>query len=415
MHILQIVHGFPPNEWAGTELVTLHLSQTLRKRGHDVTVLTRISDTQRAEASLYRTSYDGLPVFQLVNNYTTNTTFHLSYDNPLFNQPFLRVLDQVQPDVVHFQHIQHLSVSLLRLAPALGYPTVLSLHDFFFACQRTQLLNAQQLLCPGPDQGERCIPCLQEVTGSEGARRRFLEMQRALHAPDVVLTPSEFLAQKMQTYFPFLQAKLRAVSLGVDLPTGEACQRADRSSATPLRLLHVGIFAPHKGAHVLLEALNGLPSDKVAVSLYGAEWPHWRPYLEQLHAAADGLSVTFYGAYPHTQLSAILQQHDVLVMPMIWEETFSILTREALLAGLPVVAARRGALIEAVHDGVNGLLFEPENPDDLRRCLLRLLEEPHLLEQLRQADTSVKTMATYATEVEGIYQEVKERRKKPTG
>ena len=40
MQVLQVVHGFPPREWAGTELVTLHLSQALRVRGHQVTVFT---------------------------------------------------------------------------------------------------------------------------------------------------------------------------------------------------------------------------------------------------------------------------------------------------------------------------------------------------------------------------------------
>ena len=37
MRIVQVVHGFPPNEWTGTELVTLHLSQALQQRGHEVT------------------------------------------------------------------------------------------------------------------------------------------------------------------------------------------------------------------------------------------------------------------------------------------------------------------------------------------------------------------------------------------
>ena len=406
MRILQVVHGFPPNEWTGTELVTLHLAQALRERGHEVSVLTRVYDSQSAEGTVREANYEHLRVFQLVNNYTRSGSFRLLYDNPLFNRPFLQVLDRVRPDVVHFQHTQHLSVSLLRLAPALGYPTVLSLHDFFFACHRVQLLDVQQRLCSGPEQGQRCVACLQETASAEEARRRFTDMERVLRAPDVVITPSAFLADKMRGYFPFLANRLRAISLGIESIPGSGHTRLPRASGAPLRILYVGVLAPHKGAHVLLEALNGLPHDHVEVSLYGVEWSHWQTYIEQLHAAARELPVRFCGTYTRDQLGDILMQHDVLVMPMIWEETFSILVREAFLTGLPVIAARRGALIEAVQDGENGLLFEPENAAELHRCLQRLLDEPELLDQLGKAVPRVKTMDEYTREVETIYTEV---------
>jgi len=168
----------------------------------------------------------------------------------------------------------------------------------------------------------------------------------------------------------------------------------------------VGFLFPPKGAHVLIEALKGLPGDTVEVSLYGASSPFWQPYADRVHAEAQGLPVHFHGPYVHDQLAAILSCHDVLVMPMICEETFSIVTREALMAGLPVIAARRGALPEIVQDGVNGLLFEPENADDLRRCLAQLLAEPDLLECLRAVDSPVKTMKAYAEEMEGMYAEI---------
>ncbi|MBM4255892.1 MAG: glycosyltransferase, partial [Deltaproteobacteria bacterium] len=407
MHILQVVHGFPPNEWAGTELVTLHLSQALRVRGHEVSVLTRIYDPQRAEGSMHETSYEELPVFQLVNNYTMNTAFRLLYDNPRFNRPFQQLVERLKPDVVHFQHLYNLSVSLLRLTPALGYPTVLSLHDFFFACHRIHLLDAQQQLCVGPEYGARCVSCLADVASGDDARRRFTDMERVLHAPDLVLTPSVFLAEKMRSFFPFLQNRLRAVPLGVQRVAGLNRPRPENTLYLPLRILYVGVLAPHKGAHVLLEAVRELPAQSFSVSLYGTEWNQWHAYAEQLRETAKELPVKFCGTYQHEQFGEILACHDVLVMPMIWEETFSLLTREALLAGVPVIAARRGALVEALEGGVNGLFFEPENASDLRRCLQRLIDDPTLLSRLRQAEPQVKTVEEYAHDIETIYTEIR--------
>ncbi|NOT56668.1 MAG: glycosyltransferase [Deltaproteobacteria bacterium] len=405
MRILQVVHGFPPQEWAGTELLTYYLSRALRDRGHEVTIFTRTGRGDGVEGSLQEEEFGGLPVFRVVNTYKWLSRFQLLYDNPFFNTTFLRLLERVRPDVVHVQLLSHLSVSLLRLSAALGYPTVLNLHDFYFPCHRIHLIDAQERLCPGPDRGERCVPCLQDRAPADAVRRRFLQMEQVLRYPQVVITPSVFLAEKMEHYFPALHGRIRPFPLGVHRLPGVVRERAPRTVMSPLRVLYVGVFLPHKGAHVLLEALHGLPADSLTVSLYGVDVAGWETYRERLRATAEGLPVQFHDAYPHDQFGEILRQHDVLVMPMIWEETFSILTREAFLAGLPVVAARRGALVEAIRDGIDGLLFEPENSADLRRCLLRLVTEPGLLDQLRAAAPSVKTMETYAEEIEALYQE----------
>jgi hypothetical protein len=228
-------------------------------------------------------------------------------------------------------------------------------------------------------------------------------MEHILQLPDLILTPSTFLAKKILGYFPFLQEKTRPVTLGVKPVPRVAIQR---EPGTPLRILYIGVFLPHKGALVLIEALKGLPREALEVSLYGAVVPSGQSYADHLREAAQELPVHFYEPYPHDQVGSILSQHDVLVMPMICEETFSLLTHEALMAGLPVVAAKRGALPDIVQDGVNGLLFEPENAADLQRCLTRLLAEPGLVERLRPVNLQVKTVDEYARDMEAVYAEV---------
>lgn len=405
MRILQVVHGFPPHEQAGAELVTFYLSQALRARDHQVAVMTRVADPEAEEFSVHHEWVEGLEVIRVVNNHgRTSARLRFSYDNSFFDTAFLRLLERLRPDVIHFQHLAHLSVSLIPLAASVGYPTVLSLHDFFFPCHRIHLIDAQNRLCPGPERGERCVPCLDGFGPPEEIRRRFAYMEHALQVPDLMVSPSAFLARKIIDYFPFLQDRLRVVALGLKpVPTTSR----SRPPGAPLRLLYVGLLFPPKGAHILIEAIKGLPTDTFAVSLYGAMLPFWQPYVDRLRAEADGLPVHFCGSYPHESIAAILSQHDVLVMPTICEETFSLVTREALMAGLPVVAARRGALPDIVQDGVNGLLFEAEDAMALHHCLRRLITEPGLLERLRVTDAQVKTMDEYAREMESLYAEVR--------
>lgn len=400
MRILQIVHEFPPDAWAGTELVTLQLSRALRERGHEVIIATRVADPAAEEFSVREEQRYGFHVFALVNNYTKTTRLQLTYDNDFFDEVFTRLLTQARPDIVHFQHVAHLSARLIAIATGQGYPTVLSLHDFYFACHLVHLIDLEYRLCAGPERGERCVACLQKGDPTGAVRARFPFMAHILQLPDAVLAPSQFLARRMTMYFPALESRLRVSPLGVDLVNVE---RRARPVGAPLRLLCAGALIPHKGANLLLEALQELPGEAFEVSLYGSSDPYWQPYIARLHELATGLSVHFGGVYPHDELGSILARHDVLVMPGICEETFSLLTREAMLAGLPVIAARHGALPEAVRDGENGLLFEPGNVVDLRRCLARFLEQPELLPRLRDPRPQIKSVAEYAGEIEAVY------------
>ena len=296
MRILQVAHGYPPQEWGGAELVTATLARALAKRGHRVTVLARMAAPEAEEFSVRpdeADTGDGVHVVRIVNNLSQVSHFRLEYDNPFLNGAFHQVLTDTRPDVVHIQHVGHLSGSLLQVAAQLGYPVVLSLHDFFFACYRLHLIDNHTRLCPGPDRGERCVACLQSVTDADEARRRFAYFEQLLHIPQRVIVPSRFLADRMQEIFPFVEPRLRVVAPGI-VP-GRSAGRQEAQPG-PLRVLYIGVLLPHKGAHLLVEATRGAPLGSIAVSLYGGRVAAWRAYADQLEADAAGLPVRFCGA-----------------------------------------------------------------------------------------------------------------------
>ena len=431
MRILQVVHGYPPEKRGGAELVTASLAQALVRRGHEVTVLARTAAAAAEEFSVRQAvpDTDGVRVVRIVNNLSHASHFRLEYDHPFLDEAFQRVLTDTRPDVVHVQHVIHLSGSVLRSAAQLGYPVVLSLHDFFFACARIHLMDNHSRLCPGPDRGERCIACLHRETTAEEARRRFRYFAQLLHIPQRVIVPSRFLADRTSELFPFLEPRLQVLAPGVTPVQGvrasspqaarmaalpEQMQPEDRKHREPMRVLYIGALVPHKGPHLLIQAVRvqavrGVPAGSLTVSLYGERAAAWNAYADQLEADAADLPVRFCGTYAHDELRAILARHDVLVVPSLCEETFSLVTREALQAGLPVIAARRGALPEVIRDGVNGLLFEAENADDLRRCLERLRTDTRLREQLTPAATPMRDPAVYAQDMEAVYEAVRDK------
>ena len=203
MRILQVVHGFPPQEWAGVEVVSYSLAKGLQAQGHEVTVFCREPDPTRAEGSVREEEYEGLRVVYTVNNFPTHSAFRSYYDNPRFDAVFADLLRQVNPHGVHFQHLIGHSPSLVRLAAQAGYPAILSLHDYYYLCHRVQLITASGTLCDGPAEGERCIACLSYLQAGEDARQRFSFMGEVLATSQLILSPSAFLRDRYLQHYPF--------------------------------------------------------------------------------------------------------------------------------------------------------------------------------------------------------------------
>jgi type III pantothenate kinase len=66
-------------------------------------------------------------------------------------------------------------------------------------------------------------------------------------------------------------------------------------------------------------------------------------------------------------------------------EGYGVVAREAMAHGRPVVATAVGGLLDAVEDGVTGLLVAPRDPDALRVAIQRLLSDPELRQRLGAA------------------------------
>jgi len=113
--------------------------------------------------------------------------------------------------------------------------------------------------------------------------------------------------------------------------------------------------------------------------------------------------IVLAGRVPPAGIWEALAQVDLVIVPSLWPETFSLVAGEAFAAGVPVVASRIGALAERVREGVDGLLFCPGDVADLRTTIQRLIAQPDLLAKLRQGIQPPKPMAIHAEELARLY------------
>lgn len=189
-------------------------------------------------------------------------------------------------------------------------------------------------------------------TDVELARKAPWLFRPILRRARLAIVASEYLAGAARE----LGARdVRVVPTGVEIP--ESVGEPDE----PPHVLFVGRLSPEKGIHEFLAATEGLP--RVIVGAGPVDVPE------------------AVGFVPRNELGPYYERAAVVCVPSR-REGYGVVAREAMAYGRPVVATRVGGLVDAVDDGVTGLLVDLS---ELRAALERLLGDAELRARLGAA------------------------------
>jgi glycosyltransferase involved in cell wall biosynthesis len=453
LRVLLVSHYFLPGHRAGVENYTYRLAKALGER-HDVVVFCREDGFWDLEVHETEDVHAGVSVHRVY--YNGRQTFGTGYQNPALDRLFRSFLERWRPDVVHFQHLERLSTGFIDVAAALGIPTVLTLNDYWFACPQIQLFR-DGAICPGPDEGRACASCsgaltdalklqvvasardrwdtypllglarqiaahlaprrlrratvdalverrrLESGVSTAATVKRFAELQRAFRAVDLVLSPSRFLLRILR-------------DLGFEHPAAEYSDYGTPEfevlrSRVPAPYVRFGCFStlvPHKGTELLIRAFRRLRAPHAQLILQGQGAPPFEEKIRRL--SAGDARISFRPPYDEAEVGRAFSRIDVLVVPSLWYENSPILIHEAARAGIPVIAADLGGMAEYVKTDANGLLFRPNDEDDLRRTLQRFVDDPALPAHLQQIPFPLKSIADDADDLARRYAGLRKER-----
>jgi glycosyltransferase involved in cell wall biosynthesis len=321
---------------------------------------------------------EGLPVRWINSGPFLGWADERNWSNRAIRDDFVNHLQRVIPDVVHFHSLQGLGALLLPAAKEAGAAVVVTMHDFWWLCPRQFLVDRDfQPCCLVADAG--ACPC--EVD-SEWRRERRAALADLLRHADLVLAPSASAAAVLVAN-GVAPGRLEVDENGIDPPVLPALERG--ASRAERILLYAGGAHPMKGVDVLLEAarrLERVPGWRLLA--YGAQ-----EFLDESGMDLGGAPVEVRPSYDPDRLGEVLAEADVLVLPSVMRETYSLLTREALGMGLVVLTSDCIGPEEVVRDGVNGLVVPSGDVAALTRAIEQLVTDDALFARLASGAASV--------------------------
>ncbi|MBK8100311.1 MAG: glycosyltransferase [Planctomycetes bacterium] len=347
MKIVFLTSNFPPETFAGTEMVAATLARSLRRDGHEVVVAASSSRSYFGDER-HDEEWEGTRVhrfYKHVDEWDTQ-----GHRRPRLLTLWCELLRRERPDAVHVHSMASWGTGCVEVARDLGIRTVLSFHDVWVTCPRYFRLppEGSGIVCPtGAGRGP-CAPCvnlslhspdLATVVAAIGARDAAVRAEVAL--ADALTAPSRTAARLVRQHLP-TDRSITVIPHGVIHPVPADEFGTPPAPGDTLRVGTFGNLVREKGIVELVDAVAGLPCE---LHLHG---PFFDPELQaKLHERAreQGTTLIWHGGYRIGDPHPTRHLH-LAVFPSRCQETYGLVVDEALAHGVPVVVSDQGALQE---------------------------------------------------------------------
>lgn len=209
---------------------------------------------------------------------------------------------------------------------------------------------------------------------------------------ETVIAPSDFARQQLRALG--VTRPISLISNGVDLQRFSPRTYGPGLAHTPpepVTVLCAGRLSREKGMATLEQALSlAIHSEPRIWVRVAGDGPGAAALRRTLAAhLADG-RVSMLGHVPWERMPLEYQRADLLFFPSP-NETQGLAALEAMATGLPVIAARAGALPELINHLKNGLLVDPNDPAGMAQAIVGLARSPFLRARLGEwARTAVQ-------------------------
>lgn len=300
---------------------------------------------------------------------------------------FDRLLDRINPNLVHFHCIQRLTSSIVTATRKREIPYLITVHDGWWISPRQFLLDPTtnrldmydyaRLHDPErPPRAESLWPALAGARQVLAVSEPFAELHRACGVPNVIT----------------VENGVSPVPQVVRLPNPDG----------RVRLAHIGGTERHKGLSLLRNALVARDYQNLELLVID----HALPPGLVLHEIWGNTPVIRQGKLAQSEVGALYARIDVLVAPSLWPESYGLVTREAMVTGAWVVASDRGAVGGDVVEGTNGHIIDVSDYEALANVLSHIDANPQTYSHPPETQPVLRQAEDQARDLVEIYKAI---------
>lgn len=386
MRILIGVHQFFPHHYTGTERYVLNICKQLQKMGHFVKVLTYSIidniDFKKGLKMLYKEYvFEGIPVIALKHNDIPNDysfCFELINDD-LYNE-VVNIIKKDEFDIYHCAHPFRISASI-KAAKDCGLKVVFMATDYWLMCPLGIMLRTDKVLCDGPDKGQNCLKfCFSHVDTYE-IEKRIKDSYNLINSCDCLLSPSNFLIWLFDNAKYIDKERFILSRHGLDYTKRKL--NFKRVPNGNIVFGYIGTIQQHKGVHVMIEGFKRTKHKNIKLQVWGGCFNENEYYQNLINTSKEDPRIEFKGVYDFNDISKILENIDVVIVPSIWYENAPLTISTSLAYLTPVITSNIGGMAEMIKDGHNGLTFKVGDADDLSERISLIASNPELISKFK--------------------------------
>ncbi|MBK9457495.1 MAG: glycosyltransferase [Bacteroidetes bacterium] len=321
--LLKIIHGYPLNYNAGSEVYSQSICNELSKH-HKVSVFTREENPYRPDFEIRKQTENSNLDFYFVNNPQGKD----GYRHQAMDSNFATLIAEIKPDIAHIGHLNHLSTGIVDELNKQNIPIVFTLHDFWLMCPRGQFLtrsigkeNNFQLCSSQQDQ--KCATDCYKVyfSGREEneqqdiehwsawTHQRMIETKAIINKVDAFIAPSNYLRNRFVNEFSVPENKI--IYLDYGFPTEYLTQTEKSKDNTNFTFGYIGTLIPAKGVNQLIEAFSQIETP-ATLRIYGRQNGQSTDALKLL-AATSKNKIEFAGEYINHNLANDVFQRSIVL------------------------------------------------------------------------------------------------------
>ena len=466
MKILHVGWGFQPFRRGGLIEYAEDLMEIQVKKGYEVFYFCTGRFTLLAAKPFLKTwtSNKGYKVFELWNpSIVSGLDFGMAKPEADITEPvtedfFKKVVNEVNPEIIHVQEFLGISTSLIKWIKAQGIKIIFTVEDYFVLCPTLKLVRRDGRLCNIKDEslGTYCADCCQyapvnnfkyrlssvmpqlfnnntwsilrnvksavyKIAGKDNesniAKRDNLKIEQynkrrqfnltAIKEIDLVIAMSNRVTAIFNYYQPFDNITTLHLTLN---HLDEIIPRRMVPSANKIVFGLINAMGTVlKGKQLLLDLFAQIArsplKDRVQFQILGDILREDELKLQQYPF------VNYAGRYSVKRLNHLLDELkiDVGIVPSLWEEAYGYVGVEFLAKGIPVIGNNIGGIPDYVKAKETGWLNESCTSDEMFSIINYIVNHPDEIISVNEnlvtnRSKYVKTMEAHFYEMDAIYQ-----------